>query len=307
MKQNIIKYFKSHTVEVQGILWMLAGSFWFATMASIVKHLTTTSSMDPFMVVFFRSLFSLVCILPGIYSYGLPKIKTNHWKYYYTRAITGTIGMVLIFISISKIPITTVTALTFTVPLITTLIAVIHLKEKLKTHSIVALIIGFIGIITILRPGTETFQISSLLVLGAACCWSVSNILIKKLTKTDDPQVIVYLMIIIMLPFSFPLAILKWQMPELNELIWLFILGFVSNQAQFSLAHAYSKTDMNVVLPFDYSRLIFISIIAYIIFNEVIDIYTIVGSLVIFSSGFYIVKKQRKKSKPVIDSAETLN
>lgn len=284
---------------------MLAASFWFASMASIVKHLTATT--EPFVVVFFRSLFALVCTLPGIYKYGFKKIKTNHWNFYVTRAITGTIGMVLIFVAISKLPITSVTALTFTVPLITSVFAVIYLNEKLKSHNIIALIFGFLGILIILRPGTDTFQTASLLVLGAACCWSVSNILIKKLTKTDDPQVIVYLMIIIMIPFSFIIALFKWETPGLEELIWLFVLGFVSNQAQFALAHAYSRADMATVLPFDFSRMIFITIMAYIFFNEIVDIYTITGSIVIFYSGFYIMKKQKKKKPPIIDSSETLN
>lgn len=305
MKNRIVNYLQSHTIEMQGIFWMLAASFWFAAMASIVKHLTATT--DPFMVVFFRSLFALVCTMPGIYIYGIKNIKTNHWKFYITRAITGTVGMVLIFVAISKLPLTSVTALTFTVPLITSVFAVIYLHEKLKSHNIIALIFGFIGILIILRPGTDTFQIASLLVLGAACCWSVSNILIKKLTKTDEPQVIVYLMIIIMTPASFLIALPKWEVPGTYDLIWLFVLGFVSNQAQFALAHAYSRADMATVLPFDFSRLIFITILAYIFFNEIIDIYTIIGSIVIFYSGFYIVTKQRKKSPPVIDSSETLN
>ena len=305
MKQRITAYIKSHNLEMQGIIWMLYASFWFASMASIVKYLTY--DMEPLVVVFFRSLFAMVCILPGLYKYGFKNIKTNHKSYYYTRAITGTAGMVLIFIAISKLPITSVTALTFTVPLITSVVAVIHLNEKLQKHNVIALICGLIVIIVILRPGTETFQISSLLVIAAACCWSVSNILIKKLTKTDDPQVIVYLMIIIMTPISLPLALLKWQTPDINQLIMLFLLGFVSNQAQFSLAHAYSKAEMAVVLPFDYSRLVFISIMAYVFFNEIIDTYTIIGSIFIFFSGLYIVKHQRKRSAPVIDSGETLN
>ena len=305
MKQRITAYIKSHNQEMQGIFWMLYASLWFAIMASIVKYLTI--EMEPFMVVFFRSLFAMVCILPGLYKYGFSNIKTNHIKYYYTRAFTGTVGMVLIFVAIAKLPITSVTALTFTVPLITSIIAVIHLNEKLRKHNVIALLVGLIGILVILRPGTDTFQIYSLLVLGAASCWSISNILIKKLTKTDDPQVIVYLMIIIMAIFSLPVALLKWETPNIEQLIVLFLLGFVSNQAQFSLAHSYSKADMGTVLPFDYSRLVFISIIAYVFFNEIIDTYTIIGSIFIFFSGLYIVKHQKKKAAPVIDSGETLN
>ncbi|MDA0781481.1 MAG: DMT family transporter [Rickettsiales bacterium] len=304
MKQQITGYLKSHSNDAQGILWMLYGCFWFACMASIVKYLTF--DMEPFTLVFFRSLFALVCILPGLYGYGIHKIKSKNISFYFTRAITGTAGMVLIFVAIAKLPITTVTALTFTVPLITTAFAVIYLNEKLKKHNVIALLCGFFGVLIILRPGTETFQTASLLVIAAACFWSISNILIKKLTKTEDPKVIVYLMIIIMAPLSLPLALLKWQTPDTAQLLLLFLLAFVSNQAQFSLAHAYSKADMSTVLPFDYTRMIFISIMAYFFFGEIIDFYTAIGSIVIFFSGVYIVKHQRKKSPPIIDSGETL-
>lgn len=298
MKNRLSNYLKSHTPEMQGILWMIAACFWFASMASIIRHLT--ASMNPFVIIFFRNCFSVLCILPPAYKYGFINIRTKQWKLYSAYLTSGVLGMTCIFYAISKMPLTEVTALTFAVPLITAIFAVIFLKEKIPANGWIATIVGFIGILIILRPGSETFQFTSLIVLAATCCWSVSNILIKKLTKTDKSQTIVFIMIILYAPLSLPAALFTWQTPNINELFWLFILGWVSYQAQLSMTHAYSKTDISTVLPFDFSRLIFITAMSYIFFGEIIDIYTIVGAIFIFSGAFYIVKKNKKRNKAVI-------
>lgn len=288
--------------QMQGILFMLKACFWFAVMASMIRHISAT--MPPFEMVFFRNLFSVVCILPWVWKIGIKNIKTDNWKLYGYRTISGVAGMTMLFYALSIIPLTETIALTFTVPIITTILAIFFLGEKVGIHRWTAIIISFIGVLVILRPGGETFKLASLLVLATTFCWSVSNILVKKLTATDDPKVIVFLMMVIMTPFSLPLALSVWQTPTTTELIWLFALGWISNQAQFAMTNAYSKTDMNVVLPFDFSRLIFISIMAYVFFGEIIDSWTVAGALIIFLSSVYVARREKKKA--LVDNASEI-
>ena len=160
----------------------------------------------------------------------------------------------------------------------------------------------------ILRPGHDSFQYASLLVIATTICWSFSNIFVKKLTKTDDTKVIVFIMMVLMTPLSLPLALMVWQTPTYEQLAWLLLLGWISNQAQFSMTHAYSKADMSVVLPFDFSRLLFISILAYIFFGEVIDLWTIIGASIILASSVYVARKekQHKKKIPIDPTSEVV-
>jgi drug/metabolite transporter (DMT)-like permease len=95
-----------------------------------------------------------------------------------------------------------------------------------------------------------------------------------------------------MTPLTLPGALYVWQEPHLNELIWLALLGIVTNEAQFCMNKAYKGTQMNVLMPFDFSRLIFTSILAYLFFAEIIDIWTLVGAMIIFSSALYIANRE---------------
>ena len=101
-------------------------------------------------------------------------------------------------------------------------------------------------------------------------------------------------MALLMTPISFPLALFSWKAITITELAWLFFLGFASNQAQFAMTNAYSNADLNIVQPFDFSRMIFVTIMGYIFFNEVLSIHSIIGSIVIFVSSLYIIRNRQK-------------
>ncbi len=293
MIKRIKGHFNSYTIQVQGILHMVIACFWFAVMATMIRHISV--NMHSFEMVFFRNLFSVMWAIPWAYKIGLRNIKTKRWKLYGYRTISGVIGMSLLFYSLSVIPLTDAIALTFVVPIFTTLLAIIFLKEKVDIHRWAAILIGFIGVLFILRPSGESFQAASLLVIVTTLCWSSSNIMVKKLTATDDPKTIVFLAMALMTPISFPMALPYWQTPTVDQILWLVVLGWTSNQAQLSMAHAYSKADINIVLPFDFSRLIFISIFAFVFFGEVIDKWTALGAVIIFSSSVYVARKERSK------------
>lgn len=239
-------------------------------------------------------------MIPWFVRSGTGVLKSNRWKLYGYRTISGTTGMCFFFYALAVMPLMDVVALTFTVPLVTTLFAAIFLKEKTDKHLWLAMIAGFFGVLIILRPGMDSFQYASLCVLATACCWGASNIFVKKLTRSEDPMKIVFIMVLIMTPVSLPLALFVWQTPTLEQLTWLAVLGYISNQAQFAMTHAYSHADLKTVQPFDFSRLIFISIIAYIFFDEHFDIWTMAGSLVIFLSSMYIIRKASKQRKSMM-------
>jgi drug/metabolite transporter (DMT)-like permease len=281
--------------KTQSILYMIAGTFWFSVMTAIVRHMS--HDLHVMEVAFFRNAFALLFMLPWLMRTGVHTIGTRKMWLYTWRGFNGMAAMVLWFTALSLIPLPQAVSLSFTTPLFTTLAAMIFLHEKVGIHRWSALIIGFIGTLVILRPGMDSFSMASLLVLGSSILWSISNILIKQLTRTESPHTIVFYMTLMMTPISLPLALLHWQAPTLIQYFWLIALAAVANLAQISISKAYGMADMSVVQPFDFTRLIFASIIAYFAFNEIIDLWTLVGAIIIVSSTVYISRREARKRK----------
>lgn len=289
---KISRYLQRHTQETQGIFYMLCACFWFSVMVVLVRVIS--EEVSAFVMVFFRNLSSFICMLPWMMRFGVKNIRTKKPQLYFMRAISAIIGMSTLFYGLPLMRMTDAIALTFTTPLITTCLAMVFLGEKIGYHRILGLCVGFLGVLIITRPGGEAFQAASLFILTTATCWASSNILVKKLTATDNHRVIVCLMMLIMVPLSLPMAIVFWQPITFEQFMWMFLLGFVANQAQFSMTYAYSKTDISIVQPFDFSRLVFISVFAYIFFGEILSIWTLLGAVIIFSSALYVFSRERK-------------
>ena len=271
---------------------MLLACFWFASMAAIIRH--TSQHFPAVAIVFFRNIASLLCLLPWIIHYKLYAFKTTQIKLYCYRASSGLCSMYMLFIGLSLISINDAIALSFSVPLITTILAVIFLKEKVKTYRLTALSVGFIGVIIILRPGSNSFEYGYLLILATSFLWSISNILVKKLSSNDHPYTIIFFMLILTTPVSLLITLFFWQTPTITEWIWFFILGAISNQAQYAMIQAYRKTDINTLQPFDFSRLIFGAILSYIFFKETLNIWTLLGSAIIFTSSLLVLRREKK-------------
>jgi drug/metabolite transporter (DMT)-like permease len=288
---GLLRYIETHTPNVQAIIYMMMACFWFALMAILVRYIS--QEVHPFVMLIFRNVSSLLLMLPWAYRFGFRNIRAVRPKLYAMRGVSAIIGMAILFYSLSIMRVTDTIALTFTTPLITTLMAILFLGERVGYHRWVALLIGFVGVVIIVRPGSDTFHIASLWMLGAAMCWSTSNILIKKMTQHDSHQVIVFIMISMMVVLSIPFAMLYWHPVTLKQIGWLFVLGFVANQAQLFMTYAYSKTDISIVQPFDFARLIFISVMAYFVFGEIISAPTLLGALIISVSSVYILYREK--------------
>ncbi len=164
---------------------MLCSCFLSSVTVIITKHVVL--SMPPLEVVFFRNFFAMAAMLPWAFIHGIPHIKAAKFRLYFLRSLVSLFAMSMFFYAISIVPLTDVIALTFTVPLLTTLFASIFLAEKVGLQRWLALLAGFAGVIVILRPGYSSFQYAYLMVLAATVAWSVSNILIKKTQPYRPP------------------------------------------------------------------------------------------------------------------------
>ncbi|MBL6621608.1 MAG: DMT family transporter [Rickettsiales bacterium] len=274
------------------IFWSILSSFFVALMLCVLRYLS--ADYNSVILVFWRNFFALFIVLPFLLRGGLNCFKTTRLKLFWLRAIIGVIAMIIWFEAISMTSLPKATALSFTSPIFTIIVAIFFLKEKLTLLRILSVIIGFIGVLIIIRPGFASFGLGSYMVLFSTLLWSFAAIIIKKLSETESALLIVFYMNLMMLILVAPLLYIYWQDIKTSDLKWLFLLGLTSNMSHYALAKALSLADISVIMPFDFIRLIFVSIFSYILFNDVTTIYDVIGSLVILTIVFYTAFNESK-------------
>lgn len=255
-------------------------------MVGIVRHLT--SIYEVLFIVFARQAFALLFLLPTIAKNYKTIFPTKKLHLHLFRNINGLLSVMLWFYAISEIDLPQAVSITFLTPILTTVAASIFLKEKVSKKTSLAIILGFIGMLIIVRPGFVEIKPAHILAMCSTMLWAISNVLIKTLTKTEKPLTISVYTALIMCLASTPLAFPYLDsLKETHDLLWFATLGIISNLSQITLTTALSKSDLSSLQPFDFTRLIFASIIAYFAFNEIVNISTIIGSLIILLAAIY--------------------
>jgi drug/metabolite transporter (DMT)-like permease len=263
-------------------------------MLSAVKHVSET--LHPFEVSFFRCAFGFLLLLPVIWrAGGLTVLATGRPGLHLLRGLLNAGGMLTFFLAISLVSLATASAISFSAPLFASLLAVIFLREKIGLHRSLALVVGFLGTIVILRPGGEVFGGGALLALGSSLLWAGAMIVIKRLTFTDSPLCITAWAAFSVGVFTLIPAIFFWRWPTLEEWGWLVLIGGLGNTVQYGFSKAFQLADATVVLPFDFLKLVWASIIGFLIFSEMPDIWTWVGGIIIFAASFYVAYRERQK------------
>ncbi|MFT6332172.1 MAG: drug/metabolite transporter (DMT)-like permease [Lentimonas sp.] len=277
------------SAKSQGIFWAIITCFLVSVMIAIVRHLA--DDFHPFQIVMMRNFFALIFLLPFIINKAEEIVKTQHIKLHLVRGFVGLVGMALWFYIITLIPLSEAVAITFIVPIVTTLAAMWFLKEKVNSKIWISLIIGFIGVLIIVRPGFREFKPAYFLALLVPFIWSISNITTKKLVVTERPGTITLYLSLIIFILSIPLSAPYLTAVPVIDLVWFLLLGLISNGCYMASAICYSKADISAVQPFDFSRLLFTAIIAYFAFGEQMDLFTFVGAAVILLGSLMVTNK----------------
>jgi drug/metabolite transporter (DMT)-like permease len=197
------------------------------------------------------------------------------------------------FWSVSLLPITEATALGFTAPFFTTILAALVLGEIVRLRRWTAVIVGFAGALVILRPGFGDLPLfGAMVALTAAATQACSTVMIKSLARTESPNAIVAYMGIYLTPMSLIPALFFWTWPSWEMLGWMALLGLVGTLAHLCFARALGAADASAVVPIDFARLVFVAVIGIVVFNQIPSAWTWVGAAVIFASGVYIVRRE---------------
>ncbi len=273
-----------------GILLMVISTVGFAAMHAAVRHVS--ADLHPFEIAFFRNFFGLVAIAPWFLRLGLRPLRTRRFGLHLTRALINVAAMLMFFTAVAMTPLAQLQALGFTAPLFATVLAMIFLGERVRLRRWSALIIGFSGAMVIIRPGIADVALGSILVLVSAATWAFALIAIKVLTRTDSSVTITAYMVLLMTPLSLIPASFVWQWPDAGQWVWLFAVGVVGTLSQMAMAQSFRVAEATAVLPFDFSKLIWGTLIGYFVFSEVPDIWTWIGGFIIFAGVSYIAYRE---------------
>ena len=272
------------------ILLSLLGTGTAAIMVSGIKLLS--QDLDHFMIAFYRCLFGVIIMLPFMI-YNYPEAwKTHNIKLQFVRSAINVYSMISWFTAIGTLQLEKAAAIGFTTPLFTTILAIIFLGEVIRIQRITALIVGFIGILVVIRPGYIPFESGALWLLSAAITFSIVIIIVKKLTEKDSSLTTAFYQMAFMVPPTFFIALFFWESINISQFflfIFVAIAGFIT---QFSFAQCLKMAETTFIMPIQFTKLIWLSLIGYFFFMEVPDIWTWIGASIIFSSILFIAYRE---------------
>ena len=271
---------------MRGPLLMLAATAVLTCMHATVRHVS--DGMHSFEITFFRNLFGLVAILPLALRAGIGNLKSRQPGLQLLRSAFGLVAMFTWFYALSVVPIAQATALSFTSVIFGSIGAALLLGERMRLRRWSAVLAGFAGTLVILRPGFGDVDPAALIVVLSSICWAGALLTVKRLSATDSVVCIVTWNSILLTVLSLPVAIPVWVTPSTEQLLWLSLIGLLATLGHLAMTGAFKASDATVVFPVDYTRLLWATVIGYLAFGEIPDIWTWIGGTIIFASTTYI-------------------
>jgi drug/metabolite transporter (DMT)-like permease len=279
---------------LRGMLLMLVSAIMVVVMNVTVRQIA--SELHVFEIAALRNFFGFLLFLPWLIGARTNPLRTRRIVLHMGRAGFNTVATIAYFVALILIPLTQVTALTFTAPLIATLLAVLVLHESMSARRWAGFFVGLAGALIILRPGVRDVGTGQLMVLLSSATWASALICTKVLARTETSLTIAAYSALLQVPIAMIGAVFVWQMPSLRQVGILFLIGGMAGFIQLCIAQAFRDADATLVLPFDFTKLIWASIAGYLVFSEIPDYWTWIGAVVVFLGVFYMALQERREN-----------
>jgi drug/metabolite transporter (DMT)-like permease len=281
--------------NVQGALWLVSGGFIFTSTSAMIRLLST--QVESVQTAFFRAVISVILLLPMIAAGRVKPWRSKRIIGHFWRTAMGTGSMVLGFYAVSMLPLADATAIAFSQPLFSVVVAAIVLGEKVRWRRWSATVIGFAGVLIMVRPGEGSLQLGALVALANAAAVSISILLVRRLSDSETPLMIltqfaIFSTILLTVP-----AILVWRWPDLWG--WMLAVGIAlsATVGQYFWVQAFKAGEMSAVAPFEYMRLPFAVFVGWLIWGEMPVIWTYVGASIVIGSALYIAHREHQLAR----------
>ena len=273
-----------------GIFWMLVTGACFVAVTALVKYMG--DRIPAAEAAFLRYLLGLVFLIPMIKPIMNTRMTPRIWKLSILRGAFHAIGVVLWFFSMTQITIAEVTAMNYLAPVYVTVGAVFVLGEKLAARRIAAVIAALIGAAIILRPGFREIDDGHIAMLFCAVIFAGGYLTAKILADEVPPAVVVAMLSIFVTVFLTPLALLNWVAPTWSEIGILFAIAIFATAGHYTMTLAFAVAPVSVTQPVTFLQLVWATLLGVLVFAEPIDIWVVVGGVIILASVSFITWRE---------------
>lgn len=278
-----------------GVGWMVLTGLLFVCVTAIVRHLGT--SMPAIEAAFIRYAMGLLFVLPVLLRLLRQRPKPGSMRLYVVRGLVHGGYIILWFYAMARIPIAEVTALGYLAPIFVAVGAALFLGEKLHYRRIAAILAGFIGMLVIVRPGFTEISLGQLAMIVGAPFIATSLLLGKRLSRDEDPSMIVAMLSLFVTLALLPGAVLQWRTPTLEEFLWLSLTAAFATAAHYCLTKALQAAPITVTQPVSFLQLVWASLVGLALFGEALDPYIFMGSAIIVGAATYIAHRERAAAR----------
>lgn len=272
----------------RGALYMIAAALMFASVGACVRILS--ASLPNEMVVFFRSFFGLIVLLPLVWHRGLGNLKTRHLRGHLGRGLAGVAAMYCYFYAVTQLPLAEAVLLNYTTPLFVPFIAALWLHERVSPKLWVSIGTGFLGILFILRPGEGLFASAAVIGLASGALAALAMTGVRRLTHTEPVfRIVFYFSLVSTVVAAVPLPV-RWQTPDASLWFLLIVMGAIASLGQLLLTRAYACAPAAQVGPFSYAAVVFAAVGGWVLWGEVLDVFSFIGTALVCLGGILTIR-----------------
>lgn len=286
------------TPNVRGALWMLASALGFTVMTTLIKFLG--DDYPAALQTFYRQAAGFVVLLPLILRRGRTVYATTRPGILFFRSAAGTLATILSFYSFQKMPLADANALSFTRTLWLVPLAAFVVREKIGPLRIAAAVVGFLGVLLMIRPGAGgefAVGLPALAQLAAAFLFALTITGMKVMTRDHAPSTLLVWAMTLGVIFSIPGALVTWRWPAPTDLALLCAMGVMGTITQGCYIKGMQIGDAAAMAPIDYTRLVFTAAAGFLLFQEIPTVWTLAGAGVVVAATLFITWREHQLAK----------
>jgi len=290
--------------------FLISGVFLFSTQDVIIKWISGSYPVHE--IVLIRSISGIVPLLfLSHFLGGLHALCTRRWAAHMARSLIMFAAYTCFYLSMAALPLAETVSLFFSSPLFITMLSSIMLDEKIEMRCWTAVVVGFLGVILMLKPNVSNINPAALLAVLSAFFYALGSVITRKLGKTESGVVLAFFPTVTYILFAAIIGLLlqhisiddvshpslgfllhAWCLPSQNDLLWMILLGFLAAIGFFCLSQAYRLAQPATIAPLEYFAVPISVIWGYAIWNEVLEPQSILAALLIIASGLYILGRE---------------
>ena len=281
---------KPQPSPVRGVFWMLVTGLCFVAVTALVKYLD--NAVPSAQAAFLRYVLGLVFLLPAARTLLATRMSPRQWRLFGLRGAVHTLGGILWFFAMTRIPIAEVTAMNYLSPVYVTIGAALFLGEKLAFRRILAVCIALLGAVIILRPGFREVNPGHLAMLGTAVLFACSYLVAKIVADEVSPTLVVAMLSVTVTIGLAPFALVVWVAPDLWTLAVLFAVACFATGGHFAMTLAFRAAPLTVTQPITFLQLVWAVSLGALVFGEPVDPAVVLGGGLILGSVIFITLRE---------------